>query len=113
MDRAGGMTLTSWACAIGLAAAALMVAGSHIACEVRGRDECLRKTAEPVIALLAGTGLLFTHSPAEGAMAAARDILSRRRQGAQPEPFSPLSSAIDMVGHLPDPREIYARGPRA
>lgn len=108
------MTFTSWASLAALVIGGLMVFGSHVACEVRGRDECLRKTAEPLIAVLAGTGLLFTHSPAEGALAAGRAMLARRRRpGASSDPFPPMGPpTVDLVGKLPDPREIYAGGRR-
>ena len=71
-DKAGGMTLTGWAGLAVLGLGEAVVTVSHVSCEVRGREGCLRQTAEPVVALLAGSGLLFTHSPAEGAMAAMR-----------------------------------------
>lgn len=103
------MTLTSWAGLVVLVVGGLMVLGSHISCEVRGRDECLRKTAEPVVALLAGTGLLFTHSPAEGAVSAARSFLTRRRRPeGSPDPFPPMGPPIAAA----DPREVYAGGRR-
>ena len=109
MDQAGGrMTLTSWVMLGLLGLASLVVTGSTVACEVRGRADCLERAATALGAVGVGGGLLFTHSPAEGAVAAARSLLARRRASGQPEPVPP----IDLVGPMPDPREIYAGGRR-
>lgn len=111
VDRAAGrMTLTSWVMLALLGLASVVVTGSTVACEVRGRDDCLQRATSALAAVGVGGGLLFTHSPAEGAVAAARGLLARRRLGGQPEP--PIGLVGPMPPALPDPREIYAGGRR-
>ena len=105
--------MLSWAGLLGLGVAGLMVVGSHVSCEVRGREGCLRQTAEPLLALAAGGGLLFTHSPGEGAAGAIRSILRAsgrgREDGPGDEPGPPVAVApLEMT----DPREVYAGGRR-
>lgn len=137
VDAAGNMTLTSWAMLSLLVLAAATVTGSTVACEMKGRLDCLERASTAIGAIGLGGGLLFTHSPAEGAMTAARALLGRRRPDGQgesdPEPqdlesmlrqsfmaaieagevsrVAPQDSPV--MDDLPaDPREIYASGGR-
>ena len=102
----GRMTLTSWAGLGIISLGTVLIVVSHIGCEIRGRDDCISKTTEPLVALLAGSGLLFTHSPAEGALGAIKQrLLAPRADGRRRATRNGRGSRID-------PREIYSGGGR-
>lgn len=95
------MTLTSWAMLALLALGGALVAGSTAACEIRGRSGCLKEATAAIGALGVGGGLLFTHSPAEGAASALRDF-ARRRRRSRPAPQGRGPGRV-----MRDPRDIY------
>lgn len=102
----GRMTLTSWAGLAAVMVGGFLVVVSHVSCEFRGRNDCLKKTAEPLAALLTGSGLLLAHSPAEGAIGAVRKALQNKRErkgGGKPR--------SGYKGRR-DPRDVFLGGER-